>query len=156
MTTATAARVATTLTWRFALLVVVVSFVIAGVTRWLIVMVAEDDLLWSAFALVIGYMVAVGGVGFGMRNRARGGRFTLVFSLVLAAVHVISAINQGLSILAVPFDPYSTDFSAFLLIPLLYTVPAVLLRLIRWWWAPVVLAAGIVVSNVVFAISVTG
>lgn len=156
MTTATTARVATALTWRFALLVVAVSFVLAGVTRLLIVMVAEDDLLWSAFALVIGYMVAVGGVGFGMRNRAHGGRFTLIFALVLAAVHVISGLNQGLSILAVPFDPYSTDFSAFLFIPLLYTVPAVLLRLIRWWWAPAVLAAGIVVSNVVFAISVTG
>ena len=144
------------LSWRFALVVVAVSFVAAGIIRWLIVMVSADDLLWSAFALVIGYMVAVGGVGLGMRNRARGGRFTLVFALVLAAVHVISGLNQGISILAVPFDPYSTDFSAFLLVPLLFTVPAAILRLVRWWWVPAVLVAGIAVSNVVFALSTAG
>ena len=83
-------------------------------------------------------------------------RNALIFGLVLAAVHVISGLNQGMGILAVPFDPYSTDFSAFLLIPLLYTVPASILRLIAWWWVPVALAAGIAVSNVVFAITVAG
>jgi len=160
--TTTTDRVAPQLSSRLTLLVVAVSCVIAAIARWIIAGIAavtadsEHAMLASAFALVIGFMVALGGVGFGLRNRERGGRFTLIFGLVLAAVHVISGLNQGMGILAVPFDPYSTDFSAFLLVPLLYTVPASILRLIAWWWVPVALAAGIAVSNVVFAITVAG
>jgi hypothetical protein len=143
--------------WRFALLVVVVSFVVAVAVRWLIagITVYSDEraMVVSAFALVIGFMVAVGGVGLGMRNRDRGGLFTLVSGLVLAAIHVVSGLNQGMSILRVPFDPSSTDFSAFLLVPLVYTIPAAILRLIRWWWVAVVLLAGIAVSNVALVLS---
>jgi hypothetical protein len=146
------------LSWRFALAVVAVSMIAATVVRWTIDFLTHSGptdtvLIGSAFALVIGYMVAVGGVGFGMRNRERGGRFTLIYALMLAAAHVFSGIAQGMSILVVPFDPHSTDFSAFLLVPLLYTVPAASLGLVRWWWVGVVLAAGIAVSNAVFALS---
>jgi len=146
------------LSWRFALGVVAASMLAAAIVRWSIDALTQSGrtdtvLLGAAFALVIGYMVAVAGVGFGMRNRERGGLFTLLYALVLAAVHVYSGIAQGMSILVVPFDPHSTDFSAFLLVPLLYTVPAAILRLVRWWWVGIVLAAGIAVSNAIFALS---
>jgi len=146
------------LSWRFALGVVATSMVAATIARWSIDALTKSGrpdtvLLGAAFALVIGYMVAVGGVGFGLRNRERGGLFTLLYALMLAAVHVFSGISQGMSILVVPFDPTSTDFSAFLLVPLLYTVPAAALRLVRWWWVGVGLAAGIAVSNAVFALA---
>jgi len=149
---------ASQLSCRFALGVVAASMLAAVIVRWSIDGLThagntDTVLLGAAFALVVGYMVAVGGVGFGMRNRERGGRFTLVFALILAAVHVYSAIAQGLSILAVPFDPHSTDFSAFLLVPLVYTVPAAILRLASWRWIVVALVAGIALSNIVFALA---
>jgi hypothetical protein len=148
----------TDLSWRFALRVVVAAMVTAAIVRWSITALTRSGntdvvLLGSAFALVIGYMVAVAGVGLGMRNRQRGGPFTLIFALLLAAEHVFSGVTQGMSILVVPFDPTSTDFTAFLLVPLLYTVPAAILQLVRWRWVAIALAAGIAASNAVFALS---
>ena len=139
------------LTWGFALIVVAGSFAAAVLVRWLIVFAASDWarhqisghqvlLITAAFALVIGYMVTVGGVGLGMRNRTDGGRFTLFFALMLAGVHVVSGLAWGIGILALPFG----DASSLVILPLLYTVPAAAVRLIRWYAVPAVAAIGAV------------
>jgi len=144
------------LTWRFALVVVAASFVVAVLVRWGIAAVATQQarsqisglqtiLLGLALALVVGYMVAVIGVGIGMRNRHRGGLFTLVFALITLAVHIFAGITQGLGILAVP-APAGNDFSFVFLAPLLYTVPAAVLGIIRWRSASIVAAVGLVLA----------
>jgi hypothetical protein len=147
----------TAITRRYALVVVAESFAIAVLVRWGVVAVATEQarsqisglqtiLLGLALALVVGYMVAVIGVGVGMRNRDRGGLFTLVFALTALAVHIFAGVTQGIGMLAVPL-PATTDFSALFLVPLLYTVPAAALRVIPWRWMLVIAAAGVMLAS---------
>ncbi|WP_411700585.1 hypothetical protein [Conyzicola sp.] len=150
------------LTWRFALAVVAGSFVGAAAVRWTIVLVASAQarnevsglqtiLLGAALGLVIGYMVAVIIVGVGMRNREHGGRFTVVFAIVLLAVHVFSGMSRGMAILAVPLVTTSSDFSWLFLVPPLFTVPAAAMRVIRWRWAVGVAGVGVALAAVLGA-----
>jgi len=153
----TAQTASTAITRRYALVVVAASLVVAVLVRWGIVAVASEQarsqisglqtiLLGLALALVVGYMVAVILVGIGMRNRQRGGLFTLVFALTALAVHVFAGLTQGIGMLAVPL-PATTDFSALFLVPLLYTVPAAVLRIIPRRWAFIVGATGVVLAS---------
>jgi len=112
-TASVADHAARPLSARFAVVVVLAALAAAALVRASIVALAGDwarqqtarpevPMILAAFALVIAYMVAVGGVGLGVRNRAGGGRLTLVFALALAALHVAAGLAWGMGILMLP------------------------------------------------------
>ncbi|GAB3605876.1 hypothetical protein GCM10027413_12850 [Conyzicola nivalis] len=149
---------------RFALAVVGASFVGGAAVRWTIALVAiaqarhevsglQTILLGATLGLVIGYMVAVIVVGVALHNRERGGRFTVIFASVLLAVHLYSGMSRGVGILAIPSVESSLDFSWLYLVPPLFTVPAAVLRLIRWRWTIGVAAAGVALAAVLGAVA---
>ena len=152
------------ITWRFALLVVVGSIVVAAGVRVLVTLVAYAEarhevsglqtiLVGAALALVIGYMVAVICVGVSTRSRQRGGRFTVIFAAVLLAVHLFTGFVHGMAILRLPYYVASTDYSPLVLAPLLFTVPAAFVRAIRWRVALLVAATGLVIASVLGALT---
>jgi hypothetical protein len=152
------------LTWRHALAVVAAAFVGAAAVRWTIALIATAQarhevsdlramLLGATLGLVIGYMVAVIVVGVALRNRDRGGRFTIVFAIVLLAVHLISGMARGIGILAVPVVASPADYSWLYLVPPLFTVPAAALGLVRWRWAVGPAVVGVLLAAALGAIS---
>jgi hypothetical protein len=152
------------LTWRHTLTVVVAAFIAAAAVRWSIALVAIEQgrhevsgmrtmLLGATLGLVIGYMVAVIVVGVALRNRERGGRFTVIFAIVLLAVHLISGMTRGVGILAVPAVASPTDFSWLFLVPPLFTVPAAALGLVRWRWPVGAAAIGVLLAALLSAVS---
>jgi hypothetical protein len=152
------------LTWRYALAVVAGAFVGAAAVRWTVALIATTQarhevsdframLLGATLGLVIGYMVAVIVVGVGMRNRPHGGRFTLIFAIVLLTVHFISGMARGIGILAVPVAGASSDYSWLYLVPPLFTVPAAALQLVRWRWVVGAAVAGVLLAAALGALS---
>ena len=152
------------ITWPFALTVVAGSFVVAAAVRALIIVVASAQaphdesplqtiLVGAALALVIGYMLAVIGVGVSTRNRRRGGTFTVIFAAVLLAAHLFTGFTHGMAILRLPHYVASTDYSPLVLAPLLFTVPSAFLKVIRWRVMVLVTAIGLVVASVLGAIT---
>jgi hypothetical protein len=148
------------LTWRFALVAVVASLVAgvvvsAGVAG--ISLAAADQVrsqgTWAALgptvagaalALAASYAVAVAGVKVATRRRTGGGRFALLFALVYLSTIALGIAVQFFGVLGPVVDPTGTGSgaSAFVVLPLVFTLPAALSGLIRWRWLAVVAGIG--------------
>ena len=108
-------------------------------------------ILGAAIGLLLGYAIAVTGVAIGMRRRTGGRRFALLFALVLAALQIGLFALEGLGGLANPsvFDGAPLSLWPLVGVPLLWTLPAASVRLIRWRWVAVIAAAGVIVVLVI-------
>lgn len=110
-------------------------------------------LLGFGLAVAGGVVTMVTVVGLGLRGRARGGVFTLLFAITLVGVPVLLNLAGG-PLNSLGLHPFGRDFFLGVagFFPLLWVVPAAVVRVIRWWWLPVAIAGILVVLGVSSAV----
>ena len=98
-------------------------------------------ILGATVGLLLGFVVAVAGVGVGVRGRDRSGRFTVVFvAALVAALIVQSAFSGPLGAIALPRLGDTGWLVLVLACPLLWALPAAAVGALRWRWLALIVA----------------